>query len=92
MVKRQLPSEDTELQLQKVVEPVVEPSPVAAPLPAVLFPEKPYVGLDVYLAICGLKPDQMAGFRHYARAKNLDLYTIDEWKAAYAAFMNRPVA
>lgn len=53
-------------------------------------PEKPSVDLSVYLAVCGRKPDQMAGFKHYAIHNGFGPMPIELWRKKYIKFMKKP--
>ena len=51
----------------------------------------PAVDLRVFLAICGKKPDQMAGFKAHVRINKLKAMPIADWHKAYADYCNKPV-
>lgn len=85
-------SEDVRELVIPVPEP--EPEPVSeSPQPAPKesgTPALPVIRLDVFLAMCGSKWDQMAGFKRYAIREKLAPRTVPGWRTAHAAFMNRP--
>lgn len=49
------------------------------------------VELRVYLASCGDKPDQVAGFARWVRKQDLGAKTIPAWRELRAEFNQRPV-
>lgn len=51
----------------------------------------PKVNLSVYLATCGRKPDQTAGFRRWMKGRKVRRQTIPEWNQMWETFQNRPV-
>lgn len=63
----------------------VEPTPESPPEPTL-----PKIQLRVFQKIAGPKPDQLAGFIHYAKANKLGPMTVPEWKAALQAFKTKP--
>lgn len=71
------------------VVPEVEVKPMTDKEPEIAA--IPYVALDVYLRIHPLKPDQLAGFKCWAKASGKVSRTIPEWEKAYQEFMTRPV-
>jgi len=56
-------------------------------------PEAPKESLSLraFVAIDSRKWDQMAGFNAYAKLHKLGPRSTVEWRAAFTAFMNRPV-
>lgn len=77
---------EVETPAPEVTTPVPEAEPPAvAPPKALLSP----VPLRVFEQVCGRKPDQMAGFKHFARTKTPR--TIPEWHTLYAEFLARPI-
>lgn len=61
------------------------------PPQAVVQPEPARVPLRVFLVCCGIKWDQMAGFKSYAKRLKLGPLSILEWRQALADFQKRPV-
>lgn len=49
------------------------------------------VSLQVFIRLCGRKPDQLAGFAWYASKQNLGPLSIPEWQEALRVFDTRPV-
>jgi len=49
------------------------------------------VDISVFLLVCGLKPDQTAGFKAWAKSQKLGARTIPEWHTALTNHANRPV-
>lgn len=49
------------------------------------------LALDTFLSLLGQKPDQVAGFRSWARAQGLGLMPQSEWRKAMAQFWAKPV-
>ncbi len=68
-------------------EPVSNPSLVISPLVDIL----PNIPLKVFVKIAGPKWDQMAGFISHAKTKNFKPRTVPAWRAAYQAFLQKPV-
>ena len=52
---------------------------------------KPKVELRVFIASGGIRWDQMAGFKSYAKRNKMGPLSIPEWREAFNAFMKRPV-
>lgn len=52
----------------------------------------PKVDFVTYLAVCGRRPESMAGFNRYANSSRLnrERKTIPDWEKAYHEFMTRP--
>jgi len=71
-----------EPKIEEVTPVVVEEKPMEPP--------KPVVPLKVFLQVFGMKWDQMAGFKYYATKQKLEPLTIEEWRKAFADFMNKP--
>jgi len=90
-----IPETDTETIPET---PVAKPAP-AKPAVAKPRPVQPLgdvtegsrVELRVYLASCGDKPDQVAGFARWARKQEMGLRTIPAWRELRAEFNQRPV-
>lgn len=68
-----------------------EPSKEPTSAPDASLSGLPRVSLDVFVAVSGQKPDQLAGFCSWAKRKKLAPRTIPEWKAELETFSNRPV-
>lgn len=51
----------------------------------------PTVPLKVFCTLSGKKPDQMAGFKNYAKRSGLKPMTIPQWKEAFVEFQNKPM-
>jgi hypothetical protein len=49
------------------------------------------VTLEVYCSASGLKWDQIAGFKSWAKRQKLARLTMPEWKAKHDEFVVRPV-
>jgi hypothetical protein len=49
------------------------------------------ITLEVWLISSGMKPDQTAGFRRFARTRKLAARTAPEWMQAYREFSSRLV-
>lgn len=90
------------VQSKPVREPVPPPAPkeevpesvpdkVEAPPPAVVDDGKPKVPFKVFAVSCGIKWDQMAGFKSHAKRMKLGPLSILEWREALADFQKRPV-
>lgn len=90
---------ETELEADPETDPIPETAPKASEKPArrkpmiarPLQPMAPRVDLRVYLASCGDKADQVAGFAAWARKQNLPPRTILEWRETRDTFNRRPV-
>lgn len=67
---------EAELTKATPAEPEHKPAPIA---------------LHVWALTSGLKPDQTAGFRHFARKQKLGPRTSAEWAQVYRDFSARPV-
>ncbi len=68
-----------------------EPKPGKAPDPPPAEDRLPSIPLKVFAKIAGPKWDQMAGFLHHAKIKNIGPRTVPEWRATYQAFLRKPV-
>jgi len=51
----------------------------------------PTVNLKVFSQISGVKWDQLAAFRHYAKSERIQRLTIPEWQGLYDTYKTRPV-
>ncbi len=51
----------------------------------------PKVKLNVFLATCGKRVDQTAGFRRWMKGRKVRQQTIPEWHQMWETFQNRPV-
>ena len=80
--------------------PEVAPANTAAPAPSAPAPNPtpdaplsglPRVSVAVFIQVSGQKADQMAGFKAWAKTKQLTPRTIPEWKLAVTEYANRPV-
>ena len=84
--------EVTDLSEEEVPEEVEEaPEPEKEPEPEPSFPEPARVPLRVFIASSGVKWDQMAGFKAYAKRTNLGPLSITDWRKAFTDFQKRPV-
>lgn len=86
--------ENMEVQPQPSTEPQPEPvQKVDAPPAPVAEPERvlPDVDLAVFLRASGMREDQTAGFRLWARQRRLSRQTMLQWKAKWDEFQRRPV-
>lgn len=54
-------------------------------------PQEPAITLATFLRLCGERPDQVAGFAHYAPAALPGRRGLSEWQDALAAFSQRPI-
>ena len=54
------------------------------------FTNEPVVTLKIFSTVCGIKWDQLAGFKNYALREKLGPLSITDWKKELAAFRNRP--
>jgi hypothetical protein len=63
----------------------------ADPPPPQPVVEKPMVPFKVFVASCGVKWDQMAGFKSFVKRTKLGPLTIAQWREAFADFQKRPV-
>lgn len=91
------------VQNKPVREPVPPPAPKeevpesvpdkveAPPPPAVVDDGKPKVPFKVFAVSCGIKWDQMAGFKSHVKRMKLGPLSILEWREAMADFQKRPV-
>lgn len=74
---------------------LVDETPTA-PAAAPALPEQPLpyavVGVEVFVGVSKVKPDQMAGFCRWATLNNLGPMSIPDWEKALHTFNNRPVA
>lgn len=75
-----------EFKPEAKVEPMVEPKKPKAPKL-----NRVGVKLDVFLRICGKKPDQTAGFRRWALDNGLKQMDVKDWRAEFDKFLRRPV-
>lgn len=68
-------------------------APKPAPPPAQISSAGRTVALplEVWARTCGTRPDQLEGFRFWARARKLLPRTAKEWEEAFDAFSRRPV-
>ena len=81
-------SESTEAEAPAEADPEPksgqsDPAPTG-PAPALIL-------LRVFAAAGGVKWDQMAAFKHYATNQKLGPLSMKDWRAAYDAFLNRPI-
>jgi hypothetical protein len=53
--------------------------------------EKPIVPLRVFLTVCGMKWDQIAGFKYYAEKNKLGPFTVEHWRIEFENFWNKPI-
>ncbi len=82
-----------------VSEPLFPPAPVQTSEPkpqqpkaeAAQRPMGQIVPLRVYEKVAGVKVDQLAGFKSYAKRMKLGPMSVKEWKAAYQKFMGTAV-
>lgn len=51
----------------------------------------PVIPIKVFAKIAGPKWDQMAGFLHHSKIKNIGPRTVPAWRATYQAFLRKPV-
>lgn len=51
----------------------------------------PVVKLEVFCAASGLKPDQTAGFKAWAKLQKMPPRPMGDWRATLEQFNNRPV-
>jgi hypothetical protein len=68
-------------------EPIPEKKPESEPSPQVGLSRIP---LRVFEKIAGTKWDQLAGFKHYAKANGLGPMTVPEWREALQAYKRKP--
>lgn len=52
--------------------------------------EKPKVSLQVFEKLSGMKFDQIAGFKQYAKREGLEPLTVLDWRKAFQKFMGKP--
>ena len=60
-------------------------------IPEIHVEALPTVDLRVFIAVSGVKPDQMGGFSYYAKATKLGPLSIPKWREAYQEFLDKPV-
>jgi len=87
------PKEETSMLTPSELPPKkAEPAPEPAKEPAKEKPRiLPKVKLAVFLATCGKKADQTAGFRRWVKGRKVRRQTIPEWHHMWETFQNRPV-
>ena len=68
--------------------PETKPDEAKAPAPARVLSR---VALEVYCSASGLKWDQVAGFKAWAKRQKFGRLTMPEWKAKHDEFAARPV-
>jgi hypothetical protein len=51
----------------------------------------PAVPLKIWLSVCGIKPDRVAGFVSFAKRQKLGPMSIPEWAHSWQNFLKRPV-
>ena len=85
--------------LEKLSKPELEAviDIVSIPKPEVLVssvnlpePVKAIISLRVFTASGGVRWEQIAGFRAYAKTQNLESLTMEEWRREFEKFQNRP--
>jgi len=76
-----VPPEPEEMQL-----PPLPPTPEKSDSERSL----PRIPLRVFEKIAGARPDQLAGFLHYAKKNNLGPLTVPEWREAREIFRTKP--
>jgi hypothetical protein len=54
-------------------------------------PQEPAVTLATFLRLSGERPDQVAGFAHYAPSALPGRRSLTEWQDALTAFSQRPI-
>lgn len=79
-----LPVKEVPEKPKEAEPPAPSPQPVAEAVATA-------VPLRVFLVCCGIKWDQMAGFKAHAKRLKLGPMSILEWRAAFADFQKRPV-
>lgn len=72
-------------------EPKAEEKPETKEAEAPEDDGRPKVELRVFIASGGIRWDQMAGFKSYAKRNKMGPRSIPEWRKALDAFMKRPV-
>ena len=60
-------------------------------IPVEVLTAKPLVSVQVFSQVCGVKPDQLAGFNYYVKRKKLGPFTIEDWKKQFQTFKDRPM-
>lgn len=71
-----------------------QPTPERTPVvrkPSAPLRVLPTVNINVFAAVSGIKPDQLAGFYYYAKRNKLRQMTVPEWHEAYKAYLVLPV-
>jgi len=95
-----MPEELPEENVEEVFEEIEEEFEVeeeqakqeeAAPVEEEKLAEKPFVSLQVFLQLCGLKWDRTAGFKHYAIKQKLGPMPVLDWHDELQNFMKKPV-
>lgn len=71
--------------------PEAAPAPVRQPVTAAAGPEAPVVRIEVFLAACGIRRDQTAGFQSWAKRQGLGPRPMSAWRQALAEFGDRVV-
>lgn len=51
----------------------------------------PKVSISIFLQVSGIKRDQLAGFKYYAKSKDIESLTIPQWREEYENYLNKPV-
>lgn len=77
---------------EKRVKAPIKDAEVEKPLPQPKpeEPAKPLISLAVFLTICGIKPDQSAGFKYHATKNNLGPMPVSAWREEYSKFLKKP--
>lgn len=90
-LKAAVEEHDTPFQRVSFEVPVSEESVLTPALPLPVPEVKPKVPLKVFIASSGVRWDQMAGFKSFAKRHGMGPLTILEWRDAFDTFMKRPV-
>jgi hypothetical protein len=81
-------------------EPAAQPilkEPPAQVSQVVRIPRKPKpkqpatIVVEVFAAIQRIRPDEAAGFLHYARLQKMGPRSLEEWRKAWDVYRRRPV-
>lgn len=84
------PEADPDIMLSEPAKAVEVPLADAGAAITPPSPELPYVALDVFCGVSGLKFDQIAGFSRWAKSQGIKALTIPAWREALLKFQNRP--
>lgn len=59
--------------------------------PSIIEGDSGLVSLEVFISSCGLKFDQTAGFKHFAKQSKLHRMSVKDWHSKLQQFLTKEV-